>query len=70
MAGFAAVMLLMAPPVQFADFPANGESSTVIRGDMRVDRIIDWTNGVVCYIGQHHNGSSHTTPAISCLKLK
>ncbi len=66
---FAAMALFSAPangpPTDFI-----ADTGTVIRGEMRVDKIYDYNSGVVCYVGQHNNGSSHTTPALFCLKFK
>lgn len=63
----AAMLFLVAPPSPSEFTESN---STIYRGDMRIDRVSDYTYNVVCYISQHHDGSSHTTPAINCLKMK
>jgi hypothetical protein len=50
----------------------SADNSTIVRSEMKIDRIVDYTNPdnpIVCYMAQHHNGSSHTTPAIFCLKM-
>lgn len=58
-------------PAAYAPSDFSPAYDTAVRGDMRVDRMVDKVNGVpvVCYMAQHNNGSSHTTPAIDCLKL-
>lgn len=37
-----------------------------VKGIMRIDKIAD--GNVICYVAQNKDGSTHTTPAIYCLK--
>ena len=67
---FAAMALFSAPNSSSSSADFIADTNTVIRGEMRVDKIYDYNNEVVCYLGQHNNGSSHTTPALFCLKFK
>ncbi len=41
-----------------------------VKGIMRVDKIYDDTQGIVCYLAQNKDGSSHTTPNLFCLKIR
>ncbi len=57
--------------LMFTSYPTEFVSvndQTVVRGDMRLDKIVDYSNGVTCYLAQHNNGSSHTTPNLFCFK--
>lgn len=52
--------------IAFSMLVTNSDPPMFVKGDMRIDKVVD--GNVVCYIAQHYNGSSHTTPAIYCLK--